>query len=75
MSPNYLISLFRQSTGVTPHKYVVQQRLERARTLLAESELMLLEVAQRCGFQDQSQFTTTFRRYFGVTPGQYKRGM
>jgi AraC family transcriptional regulator len=75
MSPNYLISLFRQSTGVTPHKYVVQQRLERARTLMSQSGLTLLEVAQRCGFQDQSQFTTTFRRYFGVTPGQYKRRM
>jgi len=73
MSPNYFISLFRQSMGMTPHKFVIQQRLEHARSLLEHSKLTLLEVAHLCGFQDQSQFTTTFRRYVGVTPGQYKR--
>jgi AraC family transcriptional regulator len=73
MSPNYFISLFRQSIGMTPHKFVVQQRLEHARTLLENSRLSLLEIARHCGFQDQSQFTTTFRRFIGMTPGQYKR--
>jgi AraC family transcriptional regulator len=73
MSPNYFLSLFRQATGVTPHKYVIQMRLELAHELLAQSKLTLLQIAQRCGFQDQSQFTTTFRRFTGVTPGQYRR--
>lgn len=73
MSPNYLISLFRASMGMTPHRYVVQQRLERARQLLAQPGIALLEVANQCGFKDQSRFTTTFRRYLGVTPGQYRR--
>jgi AraC family transcriptional regulator len=75
MSPNYLISLFRQSIGMTPHKYIILQRLESARKLLVQSGLSLLEIAQRCGFQDQSQFTTSFRRQYGITPGQYKRQM
>lgn len=75
MSPNYLIALFRESLGMTPHKYVVQQRIERARRLLARPALSLLEIAHRCGFQDQSQFTTIFRRNLGVTPGQYRRQM
>jgi AraC family transcriptional regulator len=73
ISPNYLIALFRESIGMTPHKYVVQQRVECARKLLARPGLSLLEIAHRCGFQDQSQFTTIFRRNFGVTPGQYRR--
>jgi AraC family transcriptional regulator len=73
ISPNYLISLFRDSMGMTPHRYVIQQRLERARELLGQPALTLLEVAQRCGFPDQSRFTTTFRRYLGVTPGQFRR--
>jgi AraC family transcriptional regulator len=73
ISPNYFISLFQQSTGMTPHKYVVQQRVEHAKELLVRSKLPLLEIAYRCGFPDQSQFTTTFRRYIGVTPGQYRR--
>ncbi|RZU39106.1 AraC family transcriptional regulator [Edaphobacter modestus] len=75
ISPNYLIALFRQSMGMTPHKYMVQMRIERAYTLLKQKEFTLLEIAQRCGFQDQSQFTTVFRRYVGVTPGHFRRSL
>jgi AraC family transcriptional regulator len=73
ISPNYLIALFRQSMGMTPHKYVIQMRVERARALLKQKQLTLLEIAQHCGFLDQSQFTTVFRRYAGVTPGHFRR--
>jgi AraC family transcriptional regulator len=73
ISPNHFGSLFRQTTGMTPHKFVVRQRVERARNLLERSRLPLIDIAVRCGFLDQSQFTTTFRRYFGITPGRYKR--
>jgi AraC family transcriptional regulator len=73
VSPNYFISLFQQSTGMTPHKYVLQQRVEYAKELLTCSKLPLVEVAHKCGFRDQCQFTITFRRHMGVTPGQYKR--
>jgi AraC family transcriptional regulator len=73
ISPNHFASLFRQTTGITPHKFVVRQRVERAQHLLERSKLTLIEIAMRCGFQDQSQFTTTFRRYLGTTPGRYKR--
>ena len=75
ISPNYLIALFRQSFGMTPHKYVVLQRVENARKLLEHGDLTLMEIAQRCGFQDQSQFTTVFRRYAGITPGQLRRSL
>lgn len=73
ISPNHFASLFRQTIGTTPHKFVVGQRVERAKRLLERSKLPLIDIAMRCGFQDQSQFTTTFRRYVGVTPGRYKR--
>ena len=73
ISPNYLIFLFRQSVGMTPHKYIVQLRVARARDLLLQPQLTLLEIAHRCGFQDQSQFTTVFRRNVGVAPGQFRR--
>ena len=75
ISPNYLIALFRQSVGMTPHKYVILKRVEQAHTLLKNRDLALLEIAHRCGFQDQSQFTTVFRRYTGVTPGQLRRSL
>lgn len=75
VSPNYLIALFRQSMGMPPHKYMVQMRIERAYALLKQKEFTLLEVAQRCGFHDQSQFTTVFRRYAGITPGHFRRSL
>jgi AraC family transcriptional regulator len=75
ISPNYLIALFRHSMGTTPHKYVVRMRIERAYELLKQRELSLREIAQRCGFPDQSQFTTVFRRYAGVTPGHFRRAL
>ena len=61
--------------GMTPHKYVVQMRIERAYALLKQRKFSLLEIAQHCGFQDQSQFTTVFRRFAGVTPGQFRRSL
>jgi AraC family transcriptional regulator len=73
ISPNYFASLFHQSVGMAPHQFVVRQRVEHARKLLECSQLPLIEIAMRCGFQDQSQFTTTFRRYVGTTPARYKR--
>lgn len=74
ISPNYLISLFRKSFGVTPHRYILRLRVERAQQLLhASRELSLLEIAMRCGFTDQSQFSKTFRRVSGIAPGQYRR--
>jgi AraC family transcriptional regulator len=75
ISPNHFASLFRQTVGMTPHRFVVQQRVDHARRLLKTSNLSLMEIAFRCGFQDQSQFTTTFRRYTGTTPGRYKRAL
>jgi AraC family transcriptional regulator len=73
LSPSYFIAMFQQSTGMTPYKYFLQQRVEYAKELLTYSKLSLVDIAHKCGFPDQSQFTTTFRRHMGVTPGQYKR--
>jgi AraC family transcriptional regulator len=75
VSPNYFVSLFRQSTGMTPHRYVLRQRVARAAELLAHLRLPLVDIAFRCGFLDQSQFTTTFRKFLGVTPGQYRKAL
>lgn len=64
---SHFASLFRQSMSTTPHKYVMRQRGEQARHLLEQSRLPLIDIAAHCGFQDQSQFTTSFRRYFGMS--------
>jgi len=74
ISPHYFANLFRQSTGFTPHQYVSRRRVERAQELLADPDLPLAEVAYRCGFTSQSQFTTLFRRFAGITPGRFRAG-
>jgi AraC-like DNA-binding protein len=61
---------FFKLTGLTPHAYLVQRRLDLARVLLRKGQT-LTEVAVSCGFADQSHFTRTFVRRYGVTPGEY----
>jgi transcriptional regulator of acetoin/glycerol metabolism len=66
---------FKQSTGVTPHYYLVRKRVERAKELSAGSDLSLSEIAFATGFSDQSHLTRHFRQMFGVTPGQFRRSL
>jgi AraC-like DNA-binding protein len=63
---------FRATTGASPHQYVLERRIERARTLIAAGGV-LAEVALQCGFADQSQLTRSFSRRVGLTPGAYRR--
>ncbi len=63
--------LFKQSTGSTPHQYVIQCRVERARQLLAQGGLSIGQIATVAGFADQSHLTYHFKRLLGVTPRQY----
>lgn len=73
MSQYYFCRLFKQSTGVTPHKYLMQQRVERAKQLLKQPELTVTEVAIRCGFSHQSHLAKYFRLHTGVTPTQFRQ--
>ncbi len=73
LSTSYFARAFRQATGMPPHQWVIQQRLERAKCLLELSGLSLAEVALQAGFADQSHFTSAFRRATGTTPGHWRR--
>ena len=75
MSPYYFCRSFKQSTGITPHRYVLQCRMEQAKRLLQEKPDHLMEVAHQVGFADQSQFTRVFHKIVGMTPSQYRRGL
>ena len=66
-----LVRQFSRKFGITPHAFLIQRRVQKARQLLRQS-LSAAEVAQCCGFSDQSHLTRTFRRYLGYTPGQYR---
>lgn len=72
LSPWHFARAFREATGVPPHRWLVEKRIERARDLLANSTMRLAEVALASGFSSQSSFTTTFRRLTGATPGRWR---
>lgn len=69
--PVYVHQTFQKTVGVTPHAYLTQIRVERAKRLLA-SGVPIVEVARSVGFYDQSHLGKYFRRYTGVTPARYR---
>ena len=71
----YLPRAFKKSVGQTPHQYVMRRRIERAKELLAETDLSLSEIAFATGFSDQSHLTRHFRQMIGVAPGQFRRSL
>lgn len=73
LSARHLTRGITTTTGLSPHAYLVQVRVERARTLLARG-VRPSRVAPAVGFADQSHLTRHFRRIIGVTPGHYLRG-
>lgn len=72
MSVYYFCELFTQLMGIPPYKYVLQQRVERAKQLLKQSEKSLTEIAFECGFAHQSHLNRHFRKLTGVTPKMYR---
>ena len=72
-SPFHFARLFKRRTGLPPHRFIIQKRIERARSLLSDVDLSINEVAFRCGFSQLSHFTSTFRRAVGVSPSVYRR--
>lgn len=70
LSPYHFLRLFKQQMGITPHQYILQRRIEKAKYLLQHSELSIADIAVRTGFCDQSHLTRCFKRIIGVTPKQ-----
>ena len=66
---------FRRMYGLPVHTWLRQRRMERAAELLHTSGLSLETVAQAVGYSSVSQFAATFRRYYGVTPGKYRKNV
>lgn len=68
MSPYHFSRLFKQSTGLTPHRYVIERRVQRSKELLGGSTLPIAEIALLCGFANQSHLNRHFKRLLGVNP-------
>jgi AraC family transcriptional regulator len=75
LSPYHFSRSFKEATGVGPQRYVIQRRLERAKTLMRRTNQPLALIAQEAGFADQSHLTSIFRREMGVTPGRFRAAL
>ncbi|OWY28550.1 helix-turn-helix domain-containing protein [Herbaspirillum robiniae] len=73
MSASYFLRAFKESTGQTPHQWLMAQRVQRAREFLRDTELPLAEVAIACNFYDQSHFSRVFSQVVGTSPGSWRR--
>ncbi len=72
LSPMYFAAQFRAATGLRPHDFLLQRRIERSKELLAHPNSRLVEVALDVGFQTQAHFTTVFKRFVGTTPARWR---
>jgi AraC-like DNA-binding protein len=72
MSPSQFRRRLIAVTGETPQTYITNIRMQKARYLLdTQPELPILNIAMHCGYDEQSNFTRAFKRFFGVTPREY----
>lgn len=75
LSPHHFAAVFKAGTGMSPHRYVIEKRLERARDLLRRNQYSISEIAYAVGFSSQSHLTAHFRQTAGLTPRGFRRSL
>jgi len=73
MSQSHFSKLFKLSTGLAPHQFVLQERINRSKELLRQDDAKIVDVALEVGFENQAHFTTVFGHLVGMTPRQFQR--
>jgi AraC family transcriptional regulator len=72
-SRSHFLRMFETATGLTPHRYLLQLRLERAQELMRKGSASLIDIAALCGFSSHAHMSRIFRQLLGMTPSQYRR--
>jgi AraC family transcriptional regulator len=73
LSVSHFTRAFKESRGVTPHRYIIRLRLEKAQSMMISTDESLSGIASECGLSDQAHLTTLFRRNVGETPHAWRR--
>jgi AraC family transcriptional regulator len=68
LGQHHFSTMFRQSTGISPYRYVIERRIDRAKRQLRQKDAAIIDIALACGFADQSHLTKHFRKFVGMTP-------
>lgn len=74
LSESWFSQVFKNTTGMTPHQWQLNQRIAQAREMLSETSLSVTDIADRLGFSDQAHLTKSFRQLVGETPAAWRRG-
>lgn len=75
MSRSHFSRAFKHATGLSPHEWLQRAKVRKAEQLLADERMKICQVAQECGFGDQSYFTRIFKKLNGVTPKHWRLHM
>jgi transcriptional regulator GlxA family with amidase domain len=75
LHPTSLCRAFKQSMGITPHRYLLLHRIKCAKEMMREQSRTLTDIAVDCGFNSSSQFSLVFRRLAGMSPREYRRSL
>jgi transcriptional regulator GlxA family with amidase domain len=73
LSVHHFARSFRQSAGMSPHRYILQRRIKRASELLTNTDIPLAEIALAVGFSDASHFSRSFLDHVGLAPSEFRR--
>lgn len=73
LSPSYFSRMFKNKTNMTPYKFLLELRLEKAKELLSESSFSIEEVSRLCGFANPAHLSTAFKESKGVSPTEYRK--
>jgi AraC family transcriptional regulator len=71
----HFVRMFKAATGSSPHNYLLNLKLERARELLKNPSMPLIDIALDCGFSSHSHLSRLFHKFVGVTPSAYRRSL
>ena len=73
MSHFYLAHIFKTQVGLSPMRYILQRKIGQAQNLLMNTGIPIGEIGESLGFTDNCHFSSTFKKYIGITPTQYRR--
>jgi transcriptional regulator GlxA family with amidase domain len=72
VTPHHFSALFRKTTGLSAHQYILRERIERSKLYLRDEELSVKDVSRLTGFRTQGHFTKVFRKLAGGTPSEFR---